>query len=461
MPISYRKVKKLEGNVRYIVLRSTFLLVDTSSSPADSETNMPHEMSPSDKKGGPVDASSEETSSVNGKRKRGDSKNTAVTDKASDSAVKAKEPRDDSESKDSCNLPLLFKDSKVQCGYCNKSYSISTLVKHHWTGTCVDALKAKKDAKLSAEDKILQTKEAVKSRNKRNYQERNWKKIIPEVIEEYETMQPKPTMQQISTKNYVLYPLFSDHQCYRNCGGWKCNPFFVPEEIIKKASQKEIKHVLLSFRNGYNLKNDTSFWTNSWFKKCFLLSIHPDKHQHHGQAVPLMEELTTNINSYCEMFQNDPPKNQHRFVCVSDMKKHFLEVIKLTTITTDQELFDLAVANWEKGKTEYIDGWHSKGHQAWKDRANSAEAAVQGNKTVGAEEPPKEEIDLISISSDENTSGKQECCAGQFCVLITRKRIPRKAMKMASCGRCFRNSHLQCQQIDPISAIYICKMCAA
>ena len=70
---------------------------------------------------------------------------------------------------------------------------------------------------------------------------------------------------------------------------------------------------------------------------------------------------------------------------------------------SDEETFDLAVAKWEKEKNEYIDGWQSKGHTMWKNRANNAEAAVEVKKTVGAEGAKKEEIDLVSTSSDEST----------------------------------------------------------
>ena len=65
--------------------------------------------------------SSKKTPAPNGKKNR--------CDKTPAAAVDAKKPSDDSETKYFGNLPLLFRDSKAECGYCNKSYSIFTLDK--------------------------------------------------------------------------------------------------------------------------------------------------------------------------------------------------------------------------------------------------------------------------------------------------------------------------------------------
>ena len=412
--------------------------------------------------------SSKETPAPNGKRNR--------CDKTPAAAVDAKKPSDDSETKDFGNLPLLFRDSKAECGYCNKSYSIFTLVKHHWTERCVGALEAKAAATtkatsiasdtyipLSPEGKVKLTADAKQIRNKIDYQKRKWKEILHEVINEYEEKHPKPKMQQIST-NYV-YPSFLDHKCKHNCEllhkHWKCNPFFVPKDTIKKASQKEIKDVLLSLRNSYKQIDKDNFWTKKWFNRHFILALHPDKHR--GMEIPLKTALVQNINSYNEMFDQEPEKNMHSEKCVDDVKQHFLRVTENIKIVSDEETFDLAVAKWEKEKNEYIDGWQSKGHTMWKNRANNAEAAVEVNKTVGAEGAKKEEIDLVSTSSDESTpprsAKKNKCCAGEFCVYL--KNYHKVQFTPAMCGLCWKESHLQCQQIHPITLdIKVCMKCA-
>jgi hypothetical protein len=93
----------------------------------------------------------------------------------------------------------------------------------------------------------------------------------------------------------VAYPKFNDFKCVHRediHSHWKCNPFFVPEEILKDADQEAISYVRNEvLRFAYKQKDN--FWTSSWFKK-LAFKLHPDK----TSPADLKNELLVNINCY-------------------------------------------------------------------------------------------------------------------------------------------------------------------
>jgi hypothetical protein len=369
-----------------------------------------------------------------------------------------------SEPKGSGSVPLLFIGSEVQCGYCNKICRVSTLVKHHWLNQCVIALQAKATKATgttktsialntySPEEKVERKKKETQEKNHRNYCKRKWKEILPKVAAEYELLNPKPIL-QIATN--VAYPKFKDFKCVNRDdihSHWKCNPFFVPEDIAKDADQEVISYVRNEvLRFAYKQKDSKEFWTSSFFKK-IIKKLHPDKTSTTG----LKNELLLNINCYKD--RGTPKGNrykEHIDTCAEQAKKQFCRLTK--NIMSDEEIYQLAIDKWEKEKNKFIDEWSHKGYDMWMNRDEDAEAKVNGKDEAKTKANEEESIDLISISSGTtSTSISSEtppphnsinhCCAGTACVVKNYHEVAYSA----DCQRCGRSCHPQCLKVDPL-----------